>query len=157
RRAPASEAQRIHRRRRLGGPVELRSIAGLCWLPPGSRRYFPLRDRSPRFLLAGGRAGGLRPLAGDPALRAWVEPIRYALRGFGRLPDGRPGPVRRNQAGGSAIIAVKLASAASLPSTSARPANLQTVARFWTNSTSSVSRTPGSTGKRNFAPSIAMK
>jgi 5-aminolevulinate synthase len=40
---------------------------------------------------------------------------------------------------------------------SARPANLQTLARFWTNSTSSVSRQPGSTGVRNLAPSIAMK
>ena len=34
------------------------------------------------------------------------------------------------KAGGSAIIAVKFASATSLPSTLARPANLQTVARF---------------------------
>ena len=60
-------------------------------------------------------------------------------------------------AGGSAIIAVKLASATILPSTLARPANLHTVERFWTNSTSSESSTPGSTGARNLAPSIAMK
>ncbi len=59
--------------------------------------------------------------------------------------------------GGSAIMAVKLASATVLPSTDALPANLHTVARFWTNSTSSWSRQPGSTGERNFAPSIAMK
>src|SRR4051794_37712355 len=49
-------------------------------------------------------------------------------------------------AGGSAIMAVKLASAASLPSTRARAANLHTLARFCTNSTSSRSNTPGSTG-----------
>ena len=60
-------------------------------------------------------------------------------------------------AGGSAIIAVKSAWAASLSPTKALPANLQTVARFWTNSTSSRSSTPGSTGGRNLAPSIAMK
>ena len=74
-----------------------------------------------------------------------------------RLPDRRARPVRRDQAGGSAIIAVNSASAASLPSTLARPANLHTLERFWTNSTSSRSSTPGSTGLRNFAPSIAMK
>src|SRR3546814_599166 len=56
-------------------------------------------------------------------------------------------------AGGSAIIAVKFACAATLPSINALPANLHTVARFWTNSTSSLSSTPGSTGARNFARS----
>jgi hypothetical protein len=54
-------------------------------------------------------------------------------------------------------MAVKLASAASLSPTKARPANLQTVARFWMKSASSRSSTPGSTGVRNLAPSIAMK
>ena len=47
----------------------------------------------------------------------------------GYRTEGR-GLFRRRQAGGSAIIAVKLASAANLPSTLARPANLHTDARF---------------------------
>ena len=61
------------------------------------------------------------------------------------------------QAGGSAIIAVNSHSVAISPSRRALPANLQTRERFWTNSTSSRRSTPGSTGFRNFTPSIDMK
>ena len=38
-----------------------------------------------------------------------------------------------------------------------QPVNLQTRVRIWANSTSRWRRQPGSTGERNFAPSIAMK
>ena len=82
----------------------------------------------------------------DPGIELFARGsnlLDAALRGFGRLPHRGPRPVRRNQAGGSAIIAVKLASAASLPSTLARPANLHTRDRFWTNSTSSRRRHAG--------------
>ncbi len=65
----------------------------------------------------------------------------------------------RNQAfGGSAIIAVKSACAASLLADIGFAGEFADASlRFWTNSTSSRSSTPGSTGARNFAPSIAMK
>ena len=95
-------------------------------------------------------------------IRADLPPERCSAAGPGRcVPDRARRHWLARQArlagGGSAIIAVKLASAASLPSTLARPANLHTLERFWTNSTSSLSSTPGSTGWRNFALSIAMK
>src|SRR5690606_34184623 len=61
------------------------------------------------------------------------------------------------QAGGSAIMAVKLTSQVTFPSTLALPQNLHTRARFWMKPTLRSSRQPGSTGERNFASSIAMK
>ncbi len=90
----------------------------------------------------------------QPALR---RRLRLSNRRARDLWRSAAKPLIVQAAGGSAIIAVKLASAASLPSTVARPANLHTDDRFWTNSTSSFRSTPGSTGWRNFAPSIAMK
>jgi len=64
---------------------------------------------------------------------------------------------RPDHSGPSAIMAVKLTSQVTLPSTLASPANLQTRARFWTNSALRSSSTPGVTGLRNLAFSIAMK
>ncbi len=64
---------------------------------------------------------------------------------------------RPRYAGGSATIAVKFTSQVSLPSTEALPQNLHTRARFWTKPTLRFSSTPGSTGARNLASSIAMK
>ena len=111
------------------------------------RDTFPF-DRGPlgSYWLADARAR-LCGHAGRRAVRSrrpTCSSQRYQdVFGYRTEPRGR---LRRSQAGGSAIIAVKLASAASLPSTLARPANLHTLARFWTNSTSSLSSTPGSTG-----------
>src|SRR5207245_4223240 len=101
-------------------------------------RYLPLRPGHVRLLLAGECASVLHGEARRRIVRAGSEPARPALRGRVRLPDRAARRLYRRQAGGSAIIAVKLAWAASLPSTLARPANLHTLARFWTNSTSSL-------------------
>ena len=109
------------------GRWTLRRLAGVCRRAPRCARQLSLRRRPPRLLLAGRCA---RRLCGEPGhrtVRARLQPARPALSGFGRLPDRRARPVRGDQAGGSAIIAVKLASAASLPSTLARPANLHTL------------------------------
>src|SRR4029450_11964644 len=56
----------------------------------------------------------------------------------------------------SAIIAVKLTSQVTLSSIEALPQNLHTRDRFWTKPARKVSSTPGSTGARNLASSIAM-
>ena len=54
-------------------------------------------------------------------------------------------------------MAVKFTSQVGLPSIEALPQNLHTRDRFWMKPTLRSSRTPGSTGLRNFASSIDMK
>ena len=112
-----------------------------------------VRGAQPRVFLIQQAGCGTGPLP----TRAPTEYPRWeAGWGSGPVPSGSA-LLNRNQAGGSAIIAVNCASAATAPSSIARPANLQTLARFCTNSASSRSSTPGSTGFLNLAPSIAMK
>ena len=149
--APAPARRALVEPRSLLGAADARAAAirGRPRCCPVRRAARPRADRA------------VRPV--DPARGRQDRRRRDAGRsvGAGRRAVRRGGHRRRRladqSAGGSAIIAVKLASAASLPSIVARPANLQTLERFWTNSTSSVSSTPGSTGVRNFALSIAMK
>ncbi len=96
----------------------------------------------------------------DRSVRAWGIAAEAPLGVGGRSDRQRQhaGRSRGVQSfGGSAIIAVKLTSVASLPFTEARPANLQTLPRICTTSTSSTSSTPGSTGTRNLALSMPMK
>src|SRR5580693_546798 len=57
----------------------------------------------------------------------------------------------------SRIMAAKVASAATLPSTNALPENFQTLARLCTFSTCNSRRSPGTTGRRKRTPSIDMK
>src|SRR5260370_3921424 len=57
----------------------------------------------------------------------------------------------------SRIMAAKVASAATLPSTRALPENFQTLARLCTFSTCNSRRSPGTTGRRKRPPSIDMK
>src|SRR4029077_5770379 len=57
----------------------------------------------------------------------------------------------------SRIMAEKVASAATLPATSALPENFQTLARLCTFSTCNSRRSPGTTGRRKRTPSIDMK
>lgn len=82
-------------------------------------------------------------------------------KGTARPYRSHPLPVRNAGKtpyfGGSAIIAVHWVSAHSLPSIIALPENLQIEPRTCVNSTWKSTRCPGSTGERNFAPSIAMK
>ncbi len=156
-----------HRRPRHSGALQADGAVGR-WSYGGSLAYVGSRlDReevgnraivrlSPYWLASARVAYAL-----TPALQLFVRGSNLLddrYEDFGRLPDRGSRAVRRDQsAGGSAIIAVNCASAASFPATLARPENLQMLERFWTNSTSSWSRQPGSTGTRNFAPSMAMK
>ena len=111
-------------------PAHLRRLDRVCRKAFRPARHLPFRPGRARLLLAGECARRLCGQAGRRAVRSRDEPARPTLPGCVRLSYRTAGRLRRRQAGGSAIIAVKLASAASLPSTLARPANLHTVERF---------------------------
>ncbi len=118
-----------------------------------SWRWTDILDFPDSLALGAGRPGWSHRAAG-PGLRA----LGRDVRGQPDRGEYQAAPIKLNQpAGASAIIAVNLASATVLPLIAARPANLQTVARRWMNSTCKSIRQPGSTGARNLASSIAMK
>ncbi len=150
-------------------PADARGLGRLCRQADRQRfRLLPGAERHAAQLCAGLGARCLSHPADGRAVRPRRQSRWRQISGPRRLCDGGTDGLRWREgcagrvaaqaaAGGSAIIAVKPASAQSSPSTNARPANLQIFARFWTKLTSSVSNTPGSTGRRNFASSIAMK
>ena len=115
-------------RRRHGGAVELWRLARLCRRASRSPRQLPLRRGPPdSYWLADARvAYAVTP--GVEMFARGVEPVRCQIIRIrpATAPKAR-GLFAGIRLGGSAIIAVKLASAASLPSTLARPANLHTL------------------------------
>jgi TonB-dependent receptor-like protein len=156
-RTQATETLRLGHGRRRFGPAELRRLARVRRPAFRQPRCLPVRPGRARVLLARRSARGLRGPPGGRGFRPRVEPVRPELSGRVRLPYRGARPLRRDQAGGSAIIAVNSHSVAISPSSIARPANLQTRARFCRNSTSRRRSTPGSTGFLNFTPSMDMK
>ena len=93
-------------------------------------------------------------------LLAWLVPTSLKEKGAPHTDAPPKAKMDRSPpegAGGAARNAGKLGAPTTTPSIFATPANLQTRGRFCTNATSRWRRTPGSTGLRNFTPSIDMK
>ena len=139
----------------VGGPAQLRRVARLCRRASRQSRHLPVRARHARLLLAGRTRALLMRSAGHRAVRPRLEPARPALSGrrsatgpraAAFMPEcawqplssggGRIGDHRRE---------VRLGGELAVDASRGRR-TCRRCARFWTNSTSSLSSTPGSTG-----------
>ena len=164
RRSAPAQAQRIDCIGRAVGPIHLRRRARLC------RRHFDNRDTFPfdrvglgSYWLADARvAYAIRPgielfaRGSNPLDQHYQDAFNYRTED---APSMRGSRSRRGEGQARRIgdHRGELASVAISRREAPCPRTCRRVERFWTNSTSSRRRTPGSTGFLNFTPSIDMK